>query len=127
MKYIIICFLFIFNLTGCSTSNIKSAYFISADSTNIMLPSGSKSISKDYVDEIPPLYIIKNDDLYLLLHYTVNNGLDTSVYYTEWNEILIHTIADNMDVKRLLPDPSEELGGIKWIRHIMPGNQNSSQ
>ena len=64
----------------------------------------------------PPLYVIRDGQLYLLIQVTWPEwGLVTRVKGENWTVSRLNEVIKDNDVRNLLPDKQQENGGIDWI------------
>jgi hypothetical protein len=68
--------------------------------------------------DTPPPYIVHSGKVYLLLQVTwPGQVMATEVRFEEWTSKKLNEVFNSEALRKLLPDPAAENGGIAWIKH----------
>lgn len=88
--------------------NAKSKKYLSEDL--------NEKIYKIYPRNQSPLFIVENNELFLMIQRTYPEyNLYTVVEDEIWDYNKLNQLKKNSDVLKMLPDPKDKNGGIQWI------------
>lgn len=120
MRLRLLSFLLTFFLSAsCSAqptgTAVKRAIYQSAQAPQKW--AAASLLKKDYaIESDPPLYLLEDGHLYLLLQVTwPGTGLATEVRHQNWTSEKVTRVFASGAERKLLPNPSMDSGGIAWI------------
>jgi len=77
------------------------------------------------IADTPPPYVVHSGNVYLLLQVTWPGQVTaTEVRFEEWTPKKLKEVFNSETLRKLLPDPAAENGGIAWIKGSNSLNSN---
>ena len=73
------------------------------------------TLSRKFIVEQPPIYVIEAGTLYLLVQRSWANGTAMEVRFEEWTIEKLQNLVITENLTHYLPNKNEKNGGISWI------------